>query len=408
MVKQFKRKSFAYHNGELALLREGETLDLKSLIQDSGRAYYIYNSQTIKDRIKAYQEAFKGFKNHIHFAVKANPNLEILKLMKSHGLGADVVSIGEFNRALEAGFDASEIIFSGVAKSRKEIKEALQKKVFQINCESLAEIKRLAEVAKELGLKASMGVRINPDIPVDTHPYIATGFRENKFGIPLTQVPEVLAIVAANREDLSFQGISCHIGSQIMQTDSLIKALDSVLNLYAELQKQGVEISYLDLGGGLGVDYSSNNEEKDLAQIKDFGEKITEKLAAAHFKGELLFEPGRSLVARAGVLLTKVEYVKNNGFKNFIVVNSGMHHLLRPSLYKAYHQILPLKEETGGKLKSFDVVGPICESSDVLGYERLLVEPEEGDWLAVLDAGAYGMSMASGYNMHPFPIEVLV
>ena len=337
--------------------------------------------------------------------MKANPNLEILKLMKSHGLGADVVSIGEFRQALKAGFEASEIIFSGVGKSRAEIKEALENKVFQINCESLAEIKRVAEVSKALGRQTSIGIRINPDIPVDTHPYIATGFRENKFGISLNQLPQVSKIVLESEEALELKGISCHIGSQIMDVNPMVKALESVLRVESELKHSGHAIQYLDLGGGLGVDYQSDDEAADLKNIAEFGERITPLLK--NFKGQVLFEPGRSLVARSGVLLTRVEYVKTNGYKDFIVVNSGMHHLLRPSLYSAYHKIVPLRQ-SDKSVKTFDVVGPICESSDVLGYDRNLPIPNEGDWLAVLDAGAYGMSMASAYNLHDFPGEVLV
>jgi len=401
----FSRESFFYKNNELCTSVGGKVKTLSSLADLTERPVYLYNSETLKKRISAYKKAFSGFKNHIHFATKANANLEVLKVVKAEGLGADVVSIGEFNQALKAGFLPNEIIFSGVGKSRAEIKEALEKKVFQINCESLSEIKRVGEVSLELGKSTALGIRINPDIPVDTHPYIATGFRENKFGISLDQLPQVSKLILESAGALKLQGVSCHIGSQIMDVNPLVKALESVLRVNSELKLLGHKVEYLDLGGGLGVDYQSDDESKDLKNIATFGERITPLLK--DFKGTVLFEPGRSLIARAGVLLTKVEYIKTNGFKDFVVVNTGMHHLLRPSLYSAYHKIVPLKIRDAA-VKTYDVVGPICESSDVLGYDRNLVTPEEGDWLAILDAGAYGMSMASAYNLHAFPKEVLV
>ncbi len=403
----FKRESFSYFNNELCLnTKENKPISLQELVREKDRPVYVYSLETVQKRIEAYKVAFSGFKNHIHYAVKSNSNFEMMAFMKSQGLGADVVSIGEFNRAIEAGFDSGEIIFSGVAKTKTEIKEAIEKNVFQINCESLSEIKRVSEISKSLNRKTSIGIRLNPDISVDTHPYISTGFKENKFGIPLEQLQKVSQIVKASEGSLVLKGVSCHIGSQIMEIDPLVKALESVLRVEKELGSLGHEITYLDLGGGLGVDYKSNDESQDLKNISEFGSRITPLLK--DFKGTVLFEPGRSLVARAGVLLTRVEYVKNNGFKDFVIVNTGMHHLLRPSLYSAYHKIIPLKDDDSRAVKIFDVVGPICESSDVVGYERSLQTPNEGDWLAVLDAGAYGMSMASAYNHHPFPEEILI
>lgn len=403
----FKRESFSYNNGgALCLNSKGKSLEMHDFIKDKDVPVYVYNLETIKKRVEAYKAAFSGFKSHIHYAVKSNSNLEVMDFMKKQGLGADVVSIGEFNRALEAGFSSDEIIFSGVAKTKTEIKESLEKNVFQINCESLSEIKRVIEISKSLNKAADIGIRLNPDISVDTHPYISTGFKENKFGIPLEQLQKVSKMVKASNGAVSLQGVSCHIGSQIMDTAPLVKALESVLRVEKELSLLGHKIKFLDLGGGLGVDYKSNDEQQDLKSIADFGARITPLLKG--FKGTVLFEPGRSLVARAGILLTRVEYIKNNGFKDFIIVNTGMHHLLRPSLYSAYHKIVPLVYDESRTVKTFDVVGPICESSDVVGYERNLQSPKEGDWLAILDAGAYGMSMASAYNHHPFPDEVSV
>lgn len=406
----FERSSFFYQDNKLSLVSEEGTFFLSKFVEGKDRPVYVYNLATVQKRIEAYKKAFSGFKNHIHYAVKANPNLELMSFIKKQGLGVDVVSIGELNRALDAGFDASEIIFSGVGKTKSEIKEALVKNIFQINCESLSEIKRLVEISKGLGKTTAIGIRLNPDISVDTHSYIATGFRENKFGIPLEQLPAVSRLIKSSEGVITLQGVSCHIGSQIMNTDPLVKALESVLRVQKELSAMGHSIKYLDLGGGLGVDYQSNDEEVDFKKIAEFGEKITPLLKdfGKGFDGEILFEPGRSIVARAGVLLTRVEYIKNNGFKDFVILNTGMHHLLRPSLYSAYHKIVPLIFDESRPVKNFDVVGPICESSDVVGFERNLQVPEEGEWLAIMDSGAYGMSMASAYNLHTFPEEVLV
>lgn len=404
-MSDFKRKTYYYKGDQLCTQSKGKEVALTDLIEDLERPAYVYNSDCILERVSAYKKAFSSLKTHIHYAMKANSNLEVLKLIQEQGLGVDVVSIGEFKKALEAGFKPKDIIFSGVAKTKTEIKEALLKGVFQINTESLSEVKRIISIAKDLNLKAKIGVRINPDIPVDTHPYITTGFRENKFGLPLIQLYELSKILNEAKDFISLQGISCHIGSQIMDPAPLVKAAESVLRVCKELRASGHEIKYLDLGGGLGVDYHSNDEEKDVTSILEFGKAVAEIFK--DFDGEILLEPGRSLVARSGILLSRVEYVKSNGYKDFIVVNTGMHHLMRPSLYQAYHKLL-LVEKREGKSKTYDVVGPICESSDVLGFDRNFTDPKEEDWLAVLDAGAYGFVMASDYNHHAMPVELLV
>ncbi len=402
----FHRLSFFYDKNRLSLNTKGSKIPLITYTQGVDRPIYLYSLQTVKRRVEAYKTAFKKFKNRIYYAVKANPNLELMSFIKKQGFGADVVSIREFNRALESGFNSDEIIFSGVGKTKTEIKEALEKNIFQINCESISEITRVFKIARSLNKKVAIGIRLNPDITVDTHPYISTGLRENKFGIPLEQLSLVLKALKSSKEFVRLQGISCHIGSQIMNTDPLVKALESILRVKKELSLKGYEIKYLNLGGGLGVDYHSNNEEDDIKSITEFGEKITPLFK--DFKGEVLFEPGRSIVARAGVLLARVEYIKNNGFKDFIILNTGMHHLIRPSLYSAYHNIVPLKFDKTRTVKNFDVAGPVCESSDIIGYDRALQVPKEGEWIAIMDTGAYGMSMASAYNLHAFPKEILV
>ena len=405
MVK-LERQTYFYKENNLYASCGGKQILLKEFVTDSDRPIYLYNTETVKKRIDAYKEAFKSKPAHIHYAVKANSNIDLLKFIKDQGVGADVVSIGEFNRAQEAGFDASEIIFSGVGKSKAEIRESLEKGCRQLNCESLSEFKRIGDIAKNMGIKARVGVRINPDITVETHPYIATGFRENKFGVPLKQLSELIEIASNYKESLKWVGLSCHIGSQIMNSDPLVLAAKSLLSTAKDLSSYGIKIDSLDIGGGLGVDYQSDDEQKDIESILSFGREVSELLK--DFDGEVFLEPGRSLVARSGILLARVEYVKSNGFKNFIVVNTGMHHLMRPSLYQAYHKIVPLSFNPESKPENFDIVGPICESSDVLGYDRMLPRPLEEDWVAILDTGAYGMSMVSGYNHHPFPFEKLI
>ena len=401
-----ERSTYFYKNTILHTKVDGNEMSLEEVISGSDRPIYLYNKDTIRKRVEAYKHAFKAKPAHIHYAVKANSNIELLKFMKSLGTGADVVSIGEFNRACEAGFDPSEIIFSGVGKTKSEIKEALEKGCMQLNCESLSEFKRIGDIAKSMNTFARVGVRINPDITVDTHPYIATGFRENKFGVPLKQLTELIDLAKDYKDSLKWVGLSCHIGSQIMNADPLVLAAKSLLDTAKSLLGYGIKIESLDIGGGLGVDYQSDDESIDLESIKSFGENVSDLLS--EFGGEIFLEPGRSLVARSGVLLARVEYVKSNGFKNFIVINTGMHHIMRPSLYQAYHKIVPIKYDPESKLENFDIVGPICESSDVLGYDRMLPKPQEEDWVAILDAGAYGMAMASQYNHHPFPLEKLV
>ena len=403
---QLERQNYFHRNNEFYTKSGGKEILVKKFVSDLDRPVYLYNTDVIKQRIEAYKEAFKSKTTQIHYAIKANSNLDLLKIIRKQGLGVDVVSIGEFNRSCEAGFKPSEIIFSGVGKSKSEIREALEKGCGQLNCESLSEFKRIGSIAQSMGIKANVGVRINPDITVKTHPYIATGFRENKFGVSLKQILELIEIASLHKESLNWVGLSCHIGSQIMNTDPLVQAAKSLLNMSKDLKNYGITIESLDIGGGLGVDYQSDDEFKDLELIKSFGKAVLALLR--DFDGKIFLEPGRSLVARSGVLLTKVEYVKSNGFKNFIVMNTGMHHLMRPSLYRAYHKIVPLKINSNSKIENFDIVGPICESSDVLGFDRMLPRPKEEDWMAILDAGAYGMSMVSQYNHHPFPLEKFI
>lgn len=397
--------SYSYRHQTLGAHTTDGWRPIKEFLK-SERPTYIYNSNSIAERIRKMKSAFDGCKPQIHYAIKANSHAGILKLMKEQGLGVDVVSQGEAQIALEQGFSPRQIIFSGVAKSKNEIEFAIEKNIFQINVESLEELKRIADIAQRLQKKVAVGIRINPNIPVDTHPYITTGFRENKFGISEAQLSEVVAIVKAHPQFIQLQGLSSHIGSQIRDITPLTESLECLIKISQMLLQQGLKLTTIDMGGGLGIDYFAEDELKEIQLIEVLGTKVTHLLKESPL--QLLLEPGRWLVARAGALCAQVEYVKFNGYKNFIILNTGMNHLLRPALYKAHHRMAPLYQRKENPQKIYDIVGPICESSDVLGQDRWLHPPQEGDWVAILEAGAYGMSMSSAYNHHPFPLEVLI
>lgn len=399
-----EQKSFSYQNHRLGAVTEGKWIDLLEVLPSDPHPTYFYNLHSVKKRIDQLKTSLGGLQAKIHYAVKANAHPHILEMVRQQGCGVDTVSLGEMLHSLEHGFSPKDIILSGVGKSKKELTQSLLLGIKQINVESLSELKRLGEIASVYQRECRFGIRLNPDIQVDTHPYISTGFRENKFGIPEKQIPEVLEIVKQYSPWLKWQGLSVHIGSQIRDVEPLLQAAKALVRVRHNLTFYDQDITSLDIGGGVGIDYKSANETAELEMLKAYGRGLQNIFS--DFKGEILLEPGRFLVARSGVLVTQVEYIKNNGFKNFIVVDSGMNHLLRPSLYQAYHRILPLNENTKAKKNIFDVVGPICESSDVLGYERYLPEPQEGDWLAVMDVGAYGYSMSSDYNMHDKPNEI--
>lgn len=396
-------ESFSYKANKLGFEGENGWVDLEELSQTLQKPHYIYNISSLKRRISALKDSLGDLNYQIHYAMKANAFPKVMQVFKEMGCGVDTVSGGEVQYALEQGFEGKDIILSGVGKSRKELLLAIEKGVYQINIESLSELKRILSICKEKQLKANFGVRINPNIKVDTHPYITTGFRENKFGVPETQLQEVAEITKAHPEQLNWQGLSVHIGSQIQDMNPLAESARALVRIKKQLSSLGIDIRVLDAGGGVGIDYKTADETKELENIATYGASLREELK--DFDGQLLLEPGRTLVGRCGVLLTEVEYVKDNGFKNFAIVSSGMNHLMRPCLYQAHHRILPaLNSEATTTI--YDVVGPICESSDVLGYDRALPKIQEGQWLAVMDAGAYGSTMSNNYNMHEMPGEL--
>lgn len=397
--------SFSYHHQDLSITTDNGPLCLKDLLKEAQGPSYIYSAHSIKRRIALLKASFSARQPQIHFALKANAFEPLLQLIRSEGLCVDVVSKGEAEIALRCGFTPQQIIFSGVAKSKKEIEFAIHKGFFQINVESLEELKRVGQCATELKKETAVGLRINPNIRVDTHPYITTGFRENKFGISDYQILEAMQIIKYFSPWICWRGLSSHIGSQIRDAAPLVDSLEYLVNKTTTLSQQNVSLQTVDMGGGFGIDYHSEDESKEILMIEDLGKKISSILPNNSL--QLLIEPGRWIVARSGVLCAQVEYVKFNGYKNFVVLNTGMHHLLRPALYKAHHRILPLKKSSQPE-KIYDIVGPICESSDVLGQDRSLATPQEGDWLAIMDTGAYGRSMSSSYNHHPLPQEILV
>lgn len=379
---------------------------LSSLVREGDEPTYVYSREGLKNRVALFrQELSQNLKQNfkIHYAMKANEHLEILKILHGENLGVDIVSGGELKRALEAGFQGEDIIFSGVAKSKAEIQQCLQTRIRQFNVESLPELRRIGEIASGRGEKADVVLRVNPDVDAQTHPYISTGFKENKFGIEMEQIPEALQIIQSQK-NLNLIGISSHIGSQMMEFSGFREALQKQRKLFLNLKAQNFSLLRFDVGGGLGMDYSKS-AETDLVWLKGYTQVLKEELEG--LEAQIQFEPGRFLVARSGVLLTEIQYIKKNREKNFILCNSGMHHLIRPALYEAEHRILPLKKISGEKLTA-DVVGPVCESSDFLGKDRQFEGLKQGDWLCVADAGAYGASMASDYNLFPRPREFLI
>lgn len=389
-----------YINNELCLgpLKKA----LTPLCANYMRPIYVYDLDFIAQRFKAMSQALPNVR--LFYALKANPHVQVLKKLKSLGAGADVVSLGEIKRALESGFSAQDIVYSGVGKTRHEITEALKLDINQINVESLPELVRIGEIAKSLGKKASVALRLNPDISIQTHPYIATGLKDNKFGIELSLLPELIDCLKTYSQSVVLVGVSLHLGSQMLEFSGYQEALLRLKSAYLGLQKEFPSLQRFDFGGGLGIFYDRVDLETEERLLREYAKVTLETLT--DLKCELQSEPGRWLVGHCGVLISQVQYVKQTPFKTFVVIDSGMNHLLRPALYEAKHGILPLRKSTDS-LK-VDVVGPICESSDFFAKDLTLGKVQEGDFVAIQDAGAYGFSMASIYNLHELPLEICI
>ena len=376
-----------------------EGVALNELAERFGTPLYVYSRQALESAYQAYAEAFADTPHLVCYAVKANPSLAILNLFAHLGAGFDIVSGGELARVLAAGGDPAKVVFSGVGKTASEMRAALQAGILCFNVESVSELHRLNQVAGETGTRAPVSFRVNPDVDPKTHPYISTGLKENKFGVPIADAPALYRL-AASLPNLAVTGIDCHIGSQLTDLSPLADAADRVLALVDTLAAEGIMLHHIDLGGGVGIRYHDETPPDLVA----YGHVL-----AARFKGrreKLLLEPGRSLVGNAGLLLTRVEYLKPGEDKNFAIVDAAMNDLMRPALYEAYHDIVAVSERDT-PAKRYDVVGPICETGDFLGFARDLAIGE-GDLLALLSAGAYGMSMASNYNSRPRAAEILI
>jgi diaminopimelate decarboxylase len=389
-----------YKNGVLHF-GEGALLPLTRLTEGRSEPFYLYDLDGLRTRARALAAAYPGLE--IHYAMKANSTERILRVFQSEGTGVDVVSGGEIRCALQAGFEPKDVIFSGVGKTRAELELALGLGIKQINVESPQELRRIVEMARAAGKRPRVAFRLNPDVDAKTHPYISTGLRENKFGMGEHFVPELLEILRGAPGAVDPVGLTLHIGSQLQDTRPIEDAIRKTLAVWKRFGEAGIALETLDVGGGLGIPYAEEHQRpsRDLELLEGYGTMLTRALSG--FRGRVLCEPGRILVGSCGTLLGEVQYVKETPHRNFLVLNTGMHHLIRPSLYQAFHRIVPVRENADREKKTYDVVGPICESSDVLGKQRELREVRQGEWLAVADAGAYGIAMASTYNEHELP-----
>lgn len=395
-----KRQNFSYIDDSLCF---GEkSIRLRQFEGELG-PLYIYDLDRVRSRFLEMKASFPNAE--IYYAMKANSHPDVLRALKGVGAGADVVSGGEIRRAIECGFQPEDIVYSGVGKTEKEIREALGCGIRQINVESLPELRRIARLARELQKSASVALRLNPDVSIETHPYIATGLSENKFGMELAEVPELIRTLNENLDVLKLVGISLHLGSQMLEFDGLREALRLLKPVYRDLALRFPTLQKFDAGGGLGIFYQQDDLGRESEMLAKYASVVNEELA--DLGAQLQLEPGRWIVAHAGVLLTQIQYVKVTSQRRFLIVDSGMNHLIRPALYQAHHQILPLTKRPG-EIRSYDVVGPICESADFFAKARDLTEVQEGDWLAIMDVGAYGASMANTYNLQELPREMAI
>ena len=388
---------FQYKNNQLM----AENLPVKQLAEQFGTPLYVYSKATLERHWHAFNNAFDEHPHLVCFAVKSNPNIAILNVMAKLGSGFDIVSQGELERVLAAGGDAAKVVFSGVAKSHQEIARALEVNIRCFNVESEAELLRINQIAGDMGKIAPISLRVNPDVDAHTHPYISTGLKENKFGVSVEQAREVYKL-AATLPNIKIVGMDCHIGSQLTELQPFLDAVDRLIVLMEQLKQDGIHLKHLDLGGGLGVTYTDEKPPHPTDYAKALWEKLT-----AFSELEIIVEPGRAITANAGILVTKVEYLKSNESRNFAIVDAGMNDMIRPALYQAYMNILEIDRTLAREEKMYDVVGPICETSDFLGKQRKLAIAE-GDYLAQRSAGAYGASMSSNYNSRPRTAEVMV
>ena len=388
---------FQYKNEQLYV----EDLPVKQLAEEFGTPLYIYSRATLERHWHAFDSALGKHPHLICYAVKANSNIGILNVMAKLGSGFDIVSQGELERVLAADGEASKVVFSGVAKSRAEIMRALEVGIRCFNVESVAELHHINQIAGEMGKIAPISLRVNPDVDAHTHPYISTGLKENKFGVSVDEAREVYKL-AATLPHVKITGMDCHIGSQLTELQPFLDATDRLIRLMEQLKEDGITLKHLDLGGGLGVTYT----DETPPHPSDYAAALLNKLK--NYKDlEIILEPGRAIAANAGILVAKVQYLKSNESRNFAITDTGMNDMIRPALYEAYMNIIEIDRTLGHEKAIYDVVGPVCETSDFLGKQRELAIAE-GDYIAQRSAGAYGASMSSNYNSRPRTAEVLV
>ena len=388
---------FQYKNEQLYV----EDLPVKQLAEEFGTPLYIYSRATLERHWHAFDSALGEHPHLICYAVKANSNIGILNVMAKLGSGFDIVSQGELERVLATGGEASKVVFSGVAKSRSEIMRALEVGIRCFNVESIAELYHINQIAGEMGKVAPISLRVNPDVDAHTHPYISTGLKENKFGVSVDEAREVYKL-AATLSHIKITGMDCHIGSQLTELQPFLDATDRLIRLMEQLKEDGITLKHLDLGGGLGVTYT----DEMPPHPSDYATALLNKLKD-YEDLEIILEPGRAIAANAGILVAKVQYLKSNESRNFAITDTGMNDMIRPALYEAYMNIIEIDRTLGREKAIYDVVGPVCETSDFLGKQRELAIAE-GDYIAQRSAGAYGASMSSNYNSRPRTVEVLV
>ena len=390
-------------NGQLAIQQDAGLWDIHEYCQGKEQPFYLYDLDGIKARFQEMKSYFtEDYK--IHYALKANHNESIVRALVELGANIDVVSIGEMKLAMEYGMMPEQVVFSGVAKTKSEIREAIELGVGQINVESEPEFLRIKDIAKELGKKAPISFRVNPDVEAETHPYIRTGMKENKFGVEFSKVDQIIRDRESWEAHIALRGVSLHIGSQIRDPKPFAESVQKSLARLLEWKSICPELISIDIGGGVGIDYSETDISKDLPLWKTYSESVRKLLDPVLKSGDLkevILEPGRFLVGRFGFLLSEVQYIKETPYKKFVIVNTGMHHLMRPSLYQAFHRV-EITKQRSENVSAYDIVGPICESSDVIGHDRMLPSDiQESDWLLIADAGAYGQVMTNDYNLHP-------
>ncbi len=389
---------FQYRNGVLFC----EGVDLTQIALQYGTPSYVYSRGAILNRFSQYEQALRGVSSRVCFAVKANSNLAVLSTLAQAGAGFDIVSGGELFRVLSAGASASTVVFSGVGKTDDEIRYALDVGIHSFNCESETEVLAISRIASSLDKTASLALRVNPDVDASTHPYISTGLREHKFGVAIDVAEDIYGRLSA-LPGIRLEGVSCHIGSQLLDLNPVLEAAGKVLALIARLRARGLQIKYLDLGGGIGVPYRSSEQAPKISSLICSLRNLIAELDLT-----LMLEPGRSIVAEAGILLARAILTKQNGTKTFVVVDAAMNDLIRPALYQAHHEILPVVLDLKRRPREVDVVGPVCETGDFFARNRSLPELAPGDLVALQTAGAYGFVLSSNYNSRPRACELLV